>query len=170
MYDKSYQGNGGQAAGGKKAAMYLRMSDPRQECSTEIQEKIIRAYAEKNDIEIVRTYADEGKSGVVATGRHSFQKLIADVENKEADLNFSLLLVYDVSRWGRFQRTDESAHYEHICRLAGLEVHYVAEQFTNDGSPISELVKTVKRTMAAEYSRPMICSKIRWWRRSRSGI
>ncbi|MEO5368010.1 MAG: recombinase family protein, partial [Magnetococcus sp. WYHC-3] len=81
---------------------------------TEIQEKIIRAYAEKNDIEIVCTYADEGKSGMVATGRHSFQKLIADVENKEADLNFFLLLVYDVSRWGRYQRTDESAHYEHM--------------------------------------------------------
>ncbi len=155
MYNERNQGSGGQAVGGKKAAMYLRMSDPRQECSTEIQEKIIRAYAEKNDIEIVCTYADEGKSGVVATGRHSFQKLIADVENKEADLDFSLLLVYDVSRWGRFQRTDESAHYEHICRLAGLEVHYVAEQFTNDGSPISELVKTVKRTMAAEYSREL---------------
>ncbi len=140
---------------GRKAAMYLRMSDPRQECSTEIQEKLIRNYADNNGIEIVRAYADEGKSGVVATGRNSFQKLISDVKNREAELDFSLLLVYDVSRWGRFQRTDESAHYEHICRLAGLEVHYVAEQFTNDGSPISELVKTVKRTMAAEYSREL---------------
>lgn len=140
---------------GRKAAMYLRMSDPRQECSTEIQEKLIRNYADNNGIEIVRVYADEGKSGVVATGRNSFHKLIADVKNREAELDFSLLLVYDVSRWGRFQRTDESAHYAHMCRLAGLEVHYVAEQFTNDGSPISELVKTVKRTMAAEYSREL---------------
>lgn len=139
----------------RKAAMYLRMSDPRQECSTEIQEKIIRTYAEKNNIEIICTYSDEGKSGVVATGRHSFQKLMADVENKEAALSFSLLLVYDVSRWGRFQRTDESAHYEHMCRLAGMDVHYVAEQFKNDGSPIPELIKTVKRTMAAEYSREL---------------
>ena len=140
---------------GRKAAMYVRMSDPRQECSTEIQEKIIRDYASNNGIEIICTYSDEGKSGVVARGRHSFQKLIADVKDKEVELDFSILLVYDVSRWGRFQRTDESAHYEHICRMAGLQVHYVAEQFTNDGSPISELVKTVKRTMAAEYSREL---------------
>ncbi len=140
---------------GRKAAMYVRMSDPRQECSTEIQEKIIRDYASSNGIEIICTYSDEGKSGVVAKGRNSFQKLIADVKDKEVELSFSILLVYDVSRWGRFQRTDESAHYEHVCRMAGLQVHYVAEQFTNDGSPISELVKTVKRTMAAEYSREL---------------
>ena len=73
---------------GRKAAMYLRMSDPRQECSTEIQEKLIRNYADNNGIEIVRAYADEGKSGVVATGRNSFQKLIADVKNREAELDF----------------------------------------------------------------------------------
>ncbi len=35
------------------------------------------------------------------------------------------------------------------------EVHYCAEQFENDGSPISTIVKGVKRAMAGEYSREL---------------
>jgi len=67
----------------------------------------------------------------------------------------SSILVYDVSRWGRFQDADESAYYEYICRQAGVAVHYCAEQFENDGSPVSTIVKGVKRAMAGEYSREL---------------
>src|SRR5207247_6068933 len=62
---------------------------------------------------------------------------------------------YGVSRWGRFQDADESAYYEYICRQAGVSVHYCAEQFENDGSPVSTIVKGVKRAMAGEYSREL---------------
>jgi hypothetical protein len=31
------------------------------------------------------------------------------------------------SRWGRFQDADESAHYEFLCKSAGIPVHYCAE-------------------------------------------
>jgi len=67
----------------------------------------------------------------------------------------ALILVYDVSRWGRFQDADESAYYEYICRRAGIAVVYCAEQFENDGSPVSTIVKGVKRAMAGEYSREL---------------
>jgi DNA invertase Pin-like site-specific DNA recombinase len=60
-----------------------------------------------------------------------------------------------VSRWGRFQDTDESAHYEFICKSAGVPVHYCAETFTNDGTLPSLIMKTLKRTMAAEFSREL---------------
>lgn len=70
-----------------------------------------------------------------------------------ADFNF--ILVYDVSRWGRFQDADESAYYEYICKRAGINVAYCAEQFENDGSPVSTIVKGVKRAMAGEYSREL---------------
>ena len=68
---------------------------------------------------------------------------------------FQAVLVYDVSRWGRFQDSDEAAHYEFLCKRAGIPVHYCAEQFKNDGSIISLLLTTIKRTMAAEYSREL---------------
>src|SRR6202044_3173163 len=56
---------------------------------------------------------------------------------------------------GRFQDADESAYYEYICRRAGIAVQYCAEQFENDGSPVSTIVKGVKRAMAGEYSREL---------------
>lgn len=86
-------------------------------------------------------------------GRHALQQLISDVQAGKAD--FQIILVYDVSRWGRFQDADESAYYEYICRRAGIQVAYCAEQFENDGSPVSTIVKGVKRAMAGEYSREL---------------
>jgi DNA invertase Pin-like site-specific DNA recombinase len=65
------------------------------------------------------------------------------------------ILVYDVSRWGRFQDVDESAYYEYRCRRASIDLHYCAKSFSNDGSVFAALVKTLKRTMAAEYSREL---------------
>ena len=56
---------------------------------------------------------------------------------------------------GRFQDADESAYYEYVCRRSGVEVRYCAEQFENDGSVASTIVKTVKRAMAGEYSREL---------------
>ena len=64
-------------------------------------------------------------------------------------------LAFDISRWGRFQDPDESAYYEYICRREGVEVHYCAEQFENDGSPLCTIAKGVKRAMAGEYSREL---------------
>jgi len=86
-------------------------------------------------------------------GRDSLRRLIDTVQSGEAD--FSIILVLDVTRWGRFQDADESAYYEYICRRAGIDVQYVAEQFENDGSPVSTIVKGVKRAMAGEYSREL---------------
>ena len=136
-----------------RGAQYVRMSTEHQQYSTQNQADKILEYARNRGIEIVRTYADEGKSGLSIGGRNALQQLISDVQNKTAD--FKVILVYDVSRWGRFQDADESAHYEYICKKNGITVAYVAEQFENDGSPVSTIVKGVKRAMAGEYSREL---------------
>lgn len=136
-----------------RAAIYARMSTEHQQYSTENQSDVIREYAAKHNMEIVRTYADEGKSGLRLDGRDALKRLIEDVQSGHA--GFEAILVYDVSRWGRFQDADESAYYEYICRRAGITVTYCAEQFENDGSPVSTIVKGVKRAMAGEYSREL---------------
>ncbi len=137
----------------RRAAQYVRLSTEHQQYSTENQADKIIDYASRHNIEIVRTYADEGKSGLNIGGREGLQRLLADVKAKNFD--FELILVYDVSRWGRFQDADESAHYEYMCKQAGIRVIYCAEQFDNDGSPVSTIVKGVKRAMAGEYSREL---------------
>lgn len=129
------------------------MSTEHQQYSTENQGDKIREYAAKRGFAIVRTYADEGKSGLRMDGRRALQQLIKDVESGNAD--FEIIIAYDISRWGRFQDADESAYYEYICRRAGIQVAYCAEQFENDGSPVSTIVKGVKRAMAGEYSREL---------------
>jgi DNA invertase Pin-like site-specific DNA recombinase len=146
-------GNPGQASALMRAAQYVRMSTEHQQYSTQNQTDRIREYAAQRGLEVVKTYADEGKSGLRIAGRLALQQLIRDVESGEAD--FSVVLVYDVSRWGRFQDADESAYYEYICKRAGIQVAYCAEQFENDGSPVSTIVKGVKRAMAGEYSREL---------------
>ena len=86
-------------------------------------------------------------------GETALKMLIEDVESGQAD--FDVILVYDISRWGRFQDADESAYYEYICKRSGIRVIYCAEQFKNDDSPVSTIVKGVKRAMAGEYSREL---------------
>jgi DNA invertase Pin-like site-specific DNA recombinase len=91
----------------RRAAQYVRMSTEHQQYSTENQEAAIRSYADACNFVIVCTYADEGKSGLRVEGRDALKQLINDVEIGSAD--FEAILVYDVSRWGRFQDADESA-------------------------------------------------------------
>lgn len=136
-----------------RAAEYVRMSTEHQQYSTENQADAIRRYAEARGIEIVRTYTDHGKSGVTIHGRDGLQALLRVVESGQAD--FNTILVYDVSRWGRFQDPDEAGYYEHLCKKASITIQYCAEQFENDGSPIANIVKDVKRMMAGEYSREL---------------
>ena len=134
-------------------AAYVRMSTEHQQYSTENQLDRIKEYAAKRGMEIVRVFADEGKSGLSLKGRESLRSLIAEVEKGQA--GFKAILAYDVSRWGRFQDADESGYHEYICKRAGITVHYCAEQFENDGSPTSNIIKSVKRSMAGEYSREL---------------
>ena len=133
------------------AAQYLRMSTEDQPNSIPMQRDAIQRYAAGHGFEIVETYCDAGKSGLYIRNRPGLSQLLRDVLGGKC--RFQVILVYDVSRWGRFQDTDESAHYEFLCRRAGIQVHYCAEQFENDLRLPNAILKSLKRIMAAEYSR-----------------
>ncbi|WP_225129879.1 recombinase family protein [Bradyrhizobium sp. IC3123] len=136
-----------------RAAQYVRMSTDYQQYSIENQAAVIATYAQLHKLTIVRTYRDEGRSGLKIGNRQGLTELIDDVRSGHVD--FGHLLVFDVSRWGRFQDVDESAHYEFICREAGVKVAYCAEQFDNDNTLLSSIIKNIKRVMAAEFSREL---------------
>lgn len=135
----------------RPAAQYLRMSTDRQDVSLEYQAKTIAKWAKAHGYSIVETYTDEGISGVGIEKRQALKDLLRTVIGGQSE--FHAVLVYDVSRWGRFQNPDQAAHYEFMCQEAGVPVEYCAESFRNDGSAMSGLIKHVKRTMAAEFSR-----------------
>ena len=103
-----------------RAALYVRMSTEHQQYSPENRADIIRQYAANHNMEIVRVYSDHGRSGLNIAGREGLNRLMADLEAKQTD--FTFLLVYDVSHWGRFQDVDESAYYEYVLKRAGIRV------------------------------------------------
>jgi DNA invertase Pin-like site-specific DNA recombinase len=130
------------------------MSTDAQDLSPEIQKQAIGSYAVRKRISIVETFADEGRSGVTLEKRPAMKRLLLAAANRER--NFSIILVYDVTRWGRFRDPDASAYYEYHCRLHGVDVRYVEEPFLElDSSPIVWMFKGMKRFMAAEFSREL---------------
>ncbi len=111
------------------------------------QMDVIREYAKRHGMLIVKEYSDEGKSGLNIQDRESMAQMIRDV--KSGQINFSVILLLDVSRWGRFQDADESAYYEYLCRRAGVSVHYCAGHPESEGSSASTIIKSVKETIRA---------------------
>lgn len=129
------------------------MSTENQRYSPRAQAASIASFAKARGYHIVKTYYDSGISGLSIKNRKALQAMLAEVLSGNAD--YETILVFDISRWGRFQNPDQSAHYEFVCREAGVRVEYCAELFDNDDSPSSNLLKTVRRVMAAEFSRDL---------------
>lgn len=135
------------------AAQYLRMSTEHQRYSLQNQSSAIQEYANTKSFAVVRTYSDAARSGLALKTRSGLKQLLQDVMSGAAE--FKAVLVYDISRWGRFQDIDESAHYEFLCKSAGIPVHYCAESFADSFDFPTMIMKVLKRTMAGEYSREL---------------
>ena len=136
-----------------RAAQYLRMSTEHQRYSLAAQAEVISDYAAARGYQVTRTYFDPGESGLTFENRWGLQALLAAV--LEPGRAFEAILVLDVSRWGRFQDIDQAAHYEYLCRAAGVRVIYCGEPFDDDGGPVASILKAMKRIMAAEFSREL---------------
>jgi DNA invertase Pin-like site-specific DNA recombinase len=137
----------------KKAIAYYRHSaEDKQENSVPIQRGHAEKFAQQYNIDIIHEEADEGKTGLLAD-RPGFKNLFNNwILNEEAP-HFDYILVYDVSRWGRFQDQDEAAHYEFECKQRKKKVIYIARGFPKEEQQlISHLQTSIERYMAAEYS------------------
>ncbi|EDS7168122.1 recombinase family protein, partial [Salmonella enterica] len=133
------------------AAEYVRMSTEHQKYSQDNQSAYIHEYAARHNIIIKHSYSDSGKSGLNLSGRTGLQSLLNDVMNHR--ISISVLLVYDVSRFGRFQDTDEAGHYCHLIQQNGVRIIYCAEPFSDDNQEMKMLGLAFSRYGAASYSR-----------------
>lgn len=137
----------------RAVAYYRHSAEIGQENSVEIQQDNVRSFAERHDIEVINEFADRGKSGLNAEGRPAFNEMMDWVRTRD---DFVLILVLDVSRWGRFQDTDLSAHYESLCTQHNKQVIYTNIGFTRDEDRlINQLRKSIDRYQSAEYSRTL---------------
>ncbi|MBS9766131.1 MAG: recombinase family protein [Flavobacteriaceae bacterium] len=140
----------------KKAVAYYRHSaEDKQENSIAIQREHTEKFAKENNIEIIHEEADEGKSGLSAN-RPAFNRLFSNwIKNPKAP-EFHYILVYDVSRWGRFQDPNQAGHLEFQCTMYGKEVVYVSIGFIETKNKLfSNLMLPIHRYMAAAYSQQL---------------
>jgi DNA invertase Pin-like site-specific DNA recombinase len=149
------------------AVGYLRRSTDRQEQSIPDQRKAVEHYAAENGLRLERLFIDDAISGTSATGRRAFQEMIAEAQRPEHP--FSYVVVYDVKRFGRVDN-DEAGYYRHILKTHGVEVIYVSENFSGDGT--DDLLRPVKQWQAREESKDLskvtirgLLSKVQggWW-------
>jgi DNA invertase Pin-like site-specific DNA recombinase len=115
------------------------------------QKKAITQFAQKNGMTILRWYEDEDSSGTSIVRRKGFQTLKSQIEQNRHD--FSKILIYDVTRWGRFPDPRESIYWEMYFEKRGVSVIYVSENFKSDRSFETAIVKTVKHAAAGDFSR-----------------
>jgi len=134
-----------------KAVGYVRCSTDMQDQSIGDQKKAITQFAQKNGMTILRWYEDEDSSGTSIVRRKGFQTLKSQIEQNRHD--FSKILIYDVTRWGRFPDPRESIYWEMYFEKRGVSVIYVSENFKSDRSFETAIVKTVKHAAAGDFSR-----------------
>ncbi|MDR6546695.1 DNA invertase Pin-like site-specific DNA recombinase [Chryseobacterium rhizosphaerae] len=140
----------------KSAIVYYRHSaEDKQENSVAIQRGHVERFALEHNIVIIHEEIDEGISGLIAN-RPGFERLFDNwIKNVNAP-HFDYVLVYDVSRWGRFQDQDQAGHYVYLCKKHGKEVVYVSRGFVDVSNRLfSSLEISIQRYMAAEYSRQL---------------
>ena len=141
----------------RRVVGYVRSATTPNEESIQNQIDAIGSYSDKHGMQVVRIYRDEGRSGLRIDDRPGLQQMFRDVENGAAD--FDAVLVLDSTRWGRFPDAHWIVADEFARRNAGFEIHYCADRFAYDESPVSSIVNSVKRAKAREYGLELTCRK-----------
>lgn len=140
----------------KKAITYYRHSaEDKQENSVPLQREFVTELLKKWGVSIIHEESDEGVSGLTAH-RPGFQRLFDNwILNSDAP-QFDYVVVYDVSRWGRFEDADEAGYYEYQCKQAGKKVIYARQGFPIENQEDMAQVQTVfERIAAFRYSKKL---------------
>ncbi len=126
------------------AAAYVRYSsDNQREESIEAQLRAINEFAQRNEYNIVKIYADEALSATT-DNRPQFLQMITD---SKADI-FKAVICHKLDRFAR-NRYD-SAFYKKSLKENGVRLVSVLENF--DDSPESIILESVLEGMAEYYS------------------
>lgn len=127
-----------------KGVIYARYSsDNQREESIEGQLRECKAFAEKNDIQIVETYIDRALSARTDR-RPDFQRMIKDSSGKK----FEVVIVWKLDRFARDKY--DSAHYKRILKNNGVKVVSATEAISAGAEGI--LLESMLEGMAEYYS------------------
>lgn len=127
---------------------YVRVSThDQEEVSPESQKKLLREYARKNDIIILKIFYELGVSGRKADKRPEFQKMISMCKSDEHPVD--LILVWKYSRFARNQ--EESIVYKSLLKKQhNVDVISLSEPLIE--GPFGSLIERIIEWMDEYYS------------------
>ena len=131
-----------------KAVIYARYSsDNQREESIEGQIRECTAFAEKNDITVLKHYIDRAYSART-DHRPAFQEMIKDSDKHL----FDMVIVWKLDRFSR-DRYD-SAHYKHILKKNGVKVISAKEHISEgpEGIILEAMLEGYAEFYSAELS------------------
>ena len=106
----------------RRVVTYVRMSTEKQTASPEQQRAEIAKTVKAKRYQVVAAYEDLAKSGGDAAKRPQFRKMVAAAERGE----FDTILVFDRSRFGRFDSVD-AGEWLAPLRRAGVTIETVVD-------------------------------------------
>lgn len=127
----------------KKAYIYTRVSTNMQVdgYSLEAQKKRCEAHAELHDIEVIRYFSDEGKSGKAIEGREEFKRMIDYIKAGE---KVDYIIVFKLSRFGRNTR-DILETFE---KMQDYDVDLICVEDAIDTSKMGKFIMTILGALA----------------------
>ena len=136
-----------------KGVIYARYSsDNQREESIEGQIRECKAFAKKNDIQIIETYIDRALSAKT-DNRPDFQRLIKDSVSKK----FDVILVWKLDRFARDK--EDSAYYKWALKKNGIKVISATEMITD--TPEGALLESALEGIAQYYSAELSVKVVR---------
>lgn len=129
-----------------KTVAYCRVSTNKDEQldSLEAQQVFFGDYSKKNDYDLLRIYADEGKSGTKMKNRTELLRLLSDAQRGL----FEVVLIKDVSRLAR----NTLDFLDIIRKLKALNIKVIFVNYDQTSSDSSEFMLTLMSAMAQEES------------------
>ena len=123
-----------------RAVYYVRQSTEGQDdlLSPESQIRKIKAFAEREGIEMVGGYEDIAISGSSAENRAGFQRMIGNGTSSKNP--FEMIIVYDISRFTR--KTKDLLNYRDLLKEHGVRIQSVTEPHNGDAASDEAWVHT----------------------------
>lgn len=146
-----------------KAGLYMRLSKEdgqRESSGIESQRFMLRAFAEKENIEVIEEYIDDGYSGT-RYDRPAFGKMLSDIEKKK----INTVIVKDMSRLGRnYIVTGELTEVyfpEHFVRLISINDGYDSESGNDDMAPFRHVMNEMYARDISKKIRTALYAKMK---------
>lgn len=117
------------------------------------QSRQMQTYAKIYGIEIVKTYADLGVSGMTVDKREQFLALVDDVENGRNQ--FNIVLYLDESRWGRFVDSRDADYYRMRLERKNVVCQSCDKPLTFTNNIADRIMTILKDESASDYSRQL---------------